>query len=216
VDSPARFVADLAAASIGDTTNVYSCHDPALDRPEGAAIRADNLLSYLESRRHPTLILVGEAAGYRGCRFSGVPFTSERSLPRDRWTSTRPDAWKEPSATIVHGTLQDLELEQATLLWNAVPTHPARETPLSNRSPTRHELAAGLLWFDRLICLAHPGLVVAVGCSAASILPPGTPRIRHPANGGARAFREQLAALMRESQIRGRPAAGPQFRVGTS
>jgi uracil-DNA glycosylase len=204
VDSPARFVADLAAASIGDTTNVYSCHDPKLDRPGAAGIRAANLRDYLESRLNPAIILVGEAAGYRGCRFSGLAFTSERSLPCKQWTSTKVDAWRESSATIVHGALQDLGLEESSLLWNAVPAHPAGATPLSNRTPTRTELAAGLLWLDRLTSLVHAGLVVAVGRSAADILPSNTPTVRHPANGGANVFRTQLSALVRDRQMSGR------------
>ena len=75
-DSLARFVAELAEVSIGATVNPYSVHEPSLDRPGGAAIRAANLKAYLGARLHPRLMLVGEAPGYRGCRFSGIAFTS--------------------------------------------------------------------------------------------------------------------------------------------
>jgi len=187
-------VADLAAATIGTTVNPYSCHDPALDRPGGAAIRCENLRRHLAERHRPALLLVGEAPSYRGCRFSGVAFTSERTLPPAAWSSTHPRGWTEPSATIVQRVLRTLEIEHRTMLWNAVPTHPSDDRPLSNRPPTRSELDAGLVWLDRLIALVRPEAVVAVGRSAESVLP-GQPAVRHPANGGARLFADQLAAI---------------------
>ena len=102
---------------------------PATNRtsigPTGT-IRTANPLAYLQDRRHPALLLVGEAAGYHGCRFSGIAFTSERSFAGPQRTSTRPEGWQEPSATVVHGELASLGLEGSTVLWNVVPFHPAR------------------------------------------------------------------------------------------
>jgi hypothetical protein len=127
------------AAPAPTLVNPYACFDPNLDRPGAAAIRAATLLAYLEARSQPVLLLVGEAAGYQGCRFSGIAFTSERSLPPSQWTSSRPEGGKEPSATIVHGALKALELEERTILWNVVPFHPAGPSSLSNRRPTAAE-----------------------------------------------------------------------------
>ena len=198
-DSIAQFVADLVAASIGATVNPYRVHKPSLDRPGGAGQRAANLEAYLGDHPQPALMLVGEAPGYRGCRFSGIAFTSERSLPPEQRSSMRPEGWIEPSATIIHGALAKAGLEADTVLWNACPFHPAGASPLSNRTPTRSELEAGLEWLTRLIALLHPGLVVAVGRSAQRSLP-GAPVIRHPANGGASACRAGIAAIA--AQIR--------------
>ena len=113
----------LAAARIGDTFNQY--RDERL---------AERLTHYLEERADAPLLLVGEAAGYRGARISGIPFTSERQL-----TGTGP---AEATATIVHRVLAELDLEDDVLLWNVVPTHPG--TDRSNRAPTRAEVEAGL------------------------------------------------------------------------
>jgi uracil-DNA glycosylase len=156
----------LAAARIGDTFNQY--RDERL---------VERLTRYLEARACAPLLLVGEAAGYRGARISGIPFTSERQL-----TGAGPS---EATATIVHRVLAELDLEDAVLLWNVVPTHPGTER--SNRTPTRLEVEAGLP-FARELALGRR--VLAVGRVAEAAL--GVPYVRHPSRGGAAAFRETL------------------------
>jgi hypothetical protein len=127
------------------------------------------------------VLLVGEAAGYRGARVSGIPFTSERQL-----TSTGP---AEATATIVHRVLAELELEEDVLLWNVVPTHPG--TACSNRAPTRVEVTAGLPFAREL---ARGRRVLAVGRVAEAAL--GVPYVRHPSHGGAAAFRQSLRTCL--------------------
>jgi len=168
------FVRDLAAARIGTTYNFYR-------EGERAELRRGRLAAYLEERRDARLLLVGEAAGYRGARISGVPFTSERQL-----TGEPPG---EASATIVHRVLAELGLADDVLLWNVVPTHPHRPCrPASNRPPTRAEAEAGLAFLREL---AHGRRVVAIGRVAERVL--GGPCVRHPSHGGAALFRVGLA-----------------------
>jgi uracil-DNA glycosylase len=140
------------------------------------------LASYLGSRVDAPLLLVGEAAGYRGARVSGIPFTSERQL-----TGSGP---AEATATVVHRVLAELGLEESVLLWNVVPTHPGTER--SNRPPTRAEVAAGLPFLREL---AVGRLAIAVGRVAHGVL--GGPYVRHPSHGGAADFRADLATLLR-------------------
>lgn len=192
---------DLAAATPLTLVNPYACFDPRLYRPGGAATRVANLLAYLEARPHPALLLVGEAAGYQGCRFSGIAFTSGRALPVSQWTSTKPEGWREPSATIVHATLKELGLEERTILWNIVPFHPAGKVPLANRTPTVAERQAGTMWLQRIRAITQPGLVAAIGRTAEAALPPGTPYLRHPARGGASRFHDSLAHLARHEDL---------------
>jgi uracil-DNA glycosylase len=156
----------LAATRIGDTFNQYR-----------EARLAERLDRYLDERADATLLLVGEAAGYRGARVSGIPFTSERQL-----TGSGP---AEATATIVHRTLRELGLEETVLLWNVVPTHPGSES--SNRRPTRAEIEAGLPFAQQL---ASDRRVLAVGRIAERAL--DAPYVRHPSHGGATAFRETL------------------------
>ena len=121
-----EFIERVARARIGETFNFYR-------DGRGAATRRQRLRAYLESRREAPLLLVGEAAGYRGARVSGIPFTSERQL-----TGRGP---AEATATIVRRVLAELGLEAQTLCWNVVPTHPHLPgRPETNRRPTRAEV----------------------------------------------------------------------------
>jgi uracil-DNA glycosylase len=163
-----RFVTRLAAAHIGRTFNFYR-------HGRGAALRRARLQDYLRAHADTQLLLLGEAAGYRGARVSGIPFTSERQL-----TGSGP---AEATATIVRRTLAELRLD--ALCWNVVPTHPGTAT--SNRRPSREEVNASLPFLEEL---ARNRLVLGVGRLAAEIT--GAPYIRHPAHGGAAEFRAGL------------------------
>jgi uracil-DNA glycosylase len=166
----------LRRARIGATYNFY--RDGA-----GASARCERLAAYLEARRDAPLLLVGEAAGYRGARVSGIPFTSERQL-----TGTGP---AEATATIVRRTLTELGLEVDTLCWNVVPTHPHLPArPETNRRPTRGEVEASRPFVREL---ARGRTVFAVGRLAE--LATGAPYVRHPSHGGAAEFRAGLLAF---------------------
>jgi uracil-DNA glycosylase family 4 len=157
----------LAAAEIGTTFNQYA----------GSELRRVRLGNYLERRANASIVLVGEAAGYRGARISGIPFTSERQL-----TGSGP---AEATATIVHRVLVKLGVEDEVLLWNVVPTHPGSET--SNRRPTRAEIDAASPFLDEL---TRGRTAIAVGRLAAATLE--APYVRHPSHGGAAEFEAGL------------------------
>jgi uracil DNA glycosylase superfamily protein len=162
------FVAWLASARIGETFNFYRYG-------QGAGLRRGRLQKYLEQHGATELLLVGEAAGYRGTRVSGIPFTSERQL------SGRGPA--EATATVVQGALAELGLE--ALCWNVVPTHPG--TACSNRRPSRAEVARASPFLEEI---AVGRRILAVGRLAAEAT--GAPYIRHPSHGGAAEFRAGL------------------------
>lgn len=192
----------MAALRWPACANPYADEDPALDLPGGAQIRCANLRHYLDERAGARLLLVGEAIGYRGGRFSGMAFTSERLLgswgPPYAPSSTHAPGWAEPSSTIIHGALADHEAERDAVLWNVVPAHPYRPgTPLSNRAPTVGEVAQGAPVLDAVIALLQPRTVVAVGRIAERLLGERAhAAVRHPAQGGATACREGLARVL--------------------
>jgi uracil-DNA glycosylase len=180
--------------------NFYADTWPGLDRgPDAAEIRVGNLRRYLAERlERCDAVLVGEAPGYQGARWSGIAFCDERSLPADRRTSTRPEGFREPSATIVNGTLDELGAATNVVKWNTTPWHPfvSPAEPLTNRAPRAGEIAAGREILDALIALVRPRLVIAVGNIAAARLPDAE-QVRHPAYGGATQFRDGLRRLLR-------------------
>jgi hypothetical protein len=163
----ADFVTRLAQAEIGSTYNQYA----------DSQLRQQRLCDYLAQRRNTRVVLVGEAAGYRGARVSGIPFTSERQL-----TGFGP---AEATATIVHRVLGKLGVEEDVLLWNVVPTHPGTED--SNRRPTRAEAEAARPFLREVLGGRRP---IAVGRLAAEVL--GAPYVRHPSHGGAASFEQGL------------------------
>lgn len=169
------FVESLARARIGDTFNQYAA----------SRIRRERLTAYLRRRRCAQYVVVGEAAGYRGARVSGLPFTSERQL-----TGSGP---AEATATIVHRVLAELGLEDDVLLWNVVPTHPHRRgEPRSNRRPARAEVRAGMAFLERIAARRQ---LIAVGRVAHSAL--GGAYVRHPSHGGSAEFRAGLLLSIR-------------------
>jgi uracil-DNA glycosylase len=155
-------------------------------------------------------ILVGEAPGYQGCRYSGIAFTSERLLGegaipriaalRER-LSTRKLPFSEPSATIVWKTLYRLGIAERTILWNAMQLHPYKpDTVWSNRTPTPQEIMLGAPAMKLLQAAFPHARIVAVGKKAQGLLHEmgiaTACDVRHPANGGATEFARGLQELM--------------------
>jgi hypothetical protein len=193
-------LADLSKATIGNTFNQFR-EAGADDLPDAPVIRLKNLRQYLSERSQADVVAVGEAAGYQGMRWSGIAFTSEFDLLRwgdpYRRSSRRIRPWKEPSGTIVHGLLTELDAERRVILWNTVPTHPFLPgRPLSNRRPARAEILQGLAYARRLIALVQPRLVVGIGRIATEALGGGAQYVRHPAQSGATAFRQGMREIL--------------------
>jgi uracil-DNA glycosylase len=206
----AGFVERVAERSYGAAFCMLREADPALECREAPRIRRANATAYLNARAGcAPLLLVGEAMGYAGGRFTGIAFTAERTL--QAWgepfeaTSVRPEGWAEQSGTIVHGALAALGLEAGAVLWNVVPAHPHRPgEPLSNRTPSVGELRAGAEVLGELIERLAPRAIVAVGRSAERALGelglPCDASVRHPANGGATAFRTGLGRYVESAR----------------
>ena len=188
-------------------TNQYAEHDPALERGGGPAIRRANLRRYLQAFAHADYLLVGEAAGYAGCRFSGIPFTGEVQIVGPDclpWAkglgmqqSSRGELWRERSGTIVWEAFAG---RRDCVLWNAFPWHPHGDDPLSNRRPTRAELGCGSAVLRCVLDRFSHAAVYAIGRvseDALARLGVRASYIRHPSHGGKTAFTHAVRALPR-------------------
>jgi uracil-DNA glycosylase len=175
-------------------------------------IRRDQLRAYfIERIGIARLVLVGEALGYRGGHFSGIPMTSERLLlagqqqvlssitpRRTSKPQKSPHGFSESTATMVWNALLGLGLpSDRFVLWNAFPWHPfnAKLGLLSNRKPSADELRHGAPILEKMLQLFRCKTVIAMGAVAAAQLERighSATRVRHPANAGAALFRKQL------------------------
>jgi uracil-DNA glycosylase len=253
-DSIEKFIRLLKKSSDGAVFNPWWQVDRENDVDRNApAIRRRHLRAYLRERRGKAkLVVIGEALGYRGGHFSGIPMTSERILlgkkkdvltalyerrylpgrvrngghrpplqiiagVRPRRTSKPgkcPDGFSEPTATIVWSLLLRLGLKpQQFVLWNACPWHSfdPRRGMLSNRMPTQKEQSAGLSVLKAFLDLFPCDEIVALGNVAASQLKElnvESHRVRHPASGGAKLFRQQIEKIVKEVGQRGSRVVG--------
>jgi uracil-DNA glycosylase len=203
------FLRLLQSPSTPSTFNPWRDHDPSTDlHPDAPKQRLQRLQSHLHAGAE--YLLIGEAAGYQGCKVTGIPFTSERlilehAIPRTTANharlSTRPRPWSEPSATTVWKTLHQLGIPEQSIPWNAYPWHPHKPgNPHSNRTPTPAERSTGLPILQSLLRLYPAAHIFAVGRNAERSLQdlnaPFTP-LRHPSMGGATRFSQQLRAALR-------------------
>jgi len=191
--------------------------------PSAPTIRRKQLHAYLEKRLGKAqLAVIGEALGYRGGHFSGIPMASERMLlgrnkkvqlrSSDFLSGIRPrrtskldkcrDGFSEPTATIVWGTLLRLGLKpDQFVLWNAFPWHSfdLDRGLLSNRTPNDSEQTAGRPVLKAFVELFPCDQIIALGKIAAAQLDQlsvDAQCIRHPASGGAKLFRQQIATIV--------------------
>jgi len=225
-ESVENFLRRLKKSASGAVFNPWWQVDKQNDIGRNAPrIRRDQLRAYLCERfKKAQLAVIGEALGYRGGHFSGISMTSERILlgqkkdggieseqvfsgitPR---RTSKPqksrDGFSEPTATIVWSTLLCLELSaEEFVLWNAFPWHSfnPRAGMLSNRTPTEAEQCAGLPVLKAFLELFPCGDVVTLGKVAASQLEDlniEAHYVRHPASGGAKLFRQQIAGVVNQ------------------
>ncbi|MHB8727629.1 MAG: uracil-DNA glycosylase [Sulfuricaulis sp.] len=193
-----ELIETLAEFTAPNVFNPWRDADP-LDIGAGHLHRQLRLARHFNVR--PRILLIGEAPGYQGCHFSGVPFTNEKlilegEIPRVHATgrlTKRERPWCEPSATIVWRTLHDLDLADEVVLWNAFAWHPYKDgNPMSNRAPTRAELEAGKPVLTQVLAHFEGVPIVPVGRVAEKLLAilgvETLAPVRHPSMGGAHDF----------------------------
>lgn len=205
-----QFIQALSLPRFEHMFNPWSQGSDSELNTQGCLLRRERLRIHL-STSGVKLVLIGEAAGYQGCRFTGMAFTSERLILEGKIPgiaselaeriSSRARPWSEPSATIVWLTLGELEVSESTVLFNAVPWHPEGcKGSLSNRGPTAAEKRAGVPFLKGFLGF-FPGVPVAalgnIASETLSVLGVAHHKVRHPAYGGAGKFREGLRVLLK-------------------
>ncbi len=168
------------------------------------------------------MILIAEACGYQGGHFSGIAMTCERMILNQHpkvnsqmilgyqgQRTSREDSplivkptqkekgFNEPTDSVVWSACLEAGLApDEFILWNIFPFHPYKKgNLLSNRTPSDEELAIGLTFTKELIAMAGNLPLFAIGRKSEITLANAglsATGLRHPANGGANIFRQQL------------------------
>ncbi len=203
------FWAALDAVPVADDAEALYTPDSAAGR-----LRRANLEAYLELvGTTADTVLVAEAPGWRGMTNTGIPFTSMReldSLGFDVQVPPEPTAPWEASSRIVHAALTDWG-GPLPVAWAIFPHHPfTAPDRLTNRTPRPSEVRDGAPVALALLAALdaaraargaeEPVRVVAVGRKAQGALAVAgieAVAVRHPAQGGAAQFTEQVRALRR-------------------
>jgi len=185
-----------------DSTNLYGGNS------RESQIRRKNLKLYLEKMKklNPSFLLLGEAPGYKGCRLTGIPFSSEKILAtNDFFKNQGFNCINEPqsleseiSATIIWNELENYT--NKPLIWNIFPFHPHKSNSIkSNRTPTKSELMSGKEYLKQLLEIFDIKKIIALGRkpeSQISDLGLDFIYVRHPANGGKNKFINGLKTEM--------------------
>jgi hypothetical protein len=205
-----RFWELLRAVPVPDDAEFLYGPEPDGRRRELNLRRYHDLTAASMAGGGPRVMMVGEAPGYRGHTVSGVPFTSMRQLTARPGLITgapqgdgfalpeHPAADWEQSSGIVWRALAAWR-GPLPLMWAIYPNHPHEPgRPASNRAPRATEVAAGAPIALALAEAFGITTFLAVGRKAQAAFARagiGAIPVRHPAQGGARAFTEQLAAF---------------------
>lgn len=189
-----KFIQELQAyQSAENVFNPWRDYDESCDIcPEAPHIRTKQLEQFLSARiPGAKYLLVAEAVGYQGGRFTGVAMTSERILlghhenirssvilqnVEGRRTSNpgnenlKPTqkrfGFTEPTATIVWGEVVKSNVSPLQVItWNIFPFHPFNPSkgPLTNRTPATAELEVGAYYAEMLLKLCPNMTVISIG-----------------------------------------------------
>ncbi len=200
-----NFVQQLSLYPSGTTV-----FNPYYGKEDESNIRRYNLTLYLQQMTtlNPSVLLMGEAPGYKGCRKTGVPFSSEHLLQHHPFFKQRAYHFipsgepptKENSATMIWDELQ--HWKRPPLVWNSYPYHPhLPDQATTNRSPRQQEILEGRVLLKQLMTLFNIEHIIAVGRKAeqqAHQMQLNHTYVRHPSFGGKQAFKQGMKRLWNE------------------
>ncbi|MCX7046008.1 MAG: uracil-DNA glycosylase [Candidatus Sumerlaeota bacterium] len=197
--------------------NQYRDFYAEVDVPNAASIRTANLRRYMASAcEGASILVVGEAPGPWGCRFSGVPFIGERQLldpsfPYRGERSSRIDPLR-PTKIVPPFTSNSAEIfwevmrpyHHRFVLWDAFPLHSHKpDDVLTVRNPTRKEVSQFGEALRLIKAYMEPTQVIAIGRKAFAELKMlgETPvYVRHPSRGGKAEFAAGMQRLFKNQE----------------
>ena len=172
---------------------------------------AENLQLYLDLMLKidgKRILLVGEAPGYKGCKITGIPFTSGKVIENVRHpvlsgikgNLTLSKIESENTATMVWNYLATKS--STPLFWNSFPYHPHPEGyEHKNRAPTNEEIEFGVKFLHALNIIYKPEVIAGIGYSGVDCAKRAFPDmeinyIRHPSFGGKSEFIEAMNIIL--------------------
>ncbi len=197
----------ISQSSSATVFNQYTTTDDRVDRVNAAALRLQNLRTYLY-KVLPTakVLLLGEAPSPWGTRFSGIPFICERQLVEDHFSFhgkqtslSDPDLalkkkppYESISAMVSWNTL--CPYFSKFLVWDVFPFHSHESgASFTIRTPSRKEVQDYSDIVRRLIEIVKPINTLSIGRTAhalADSIGVKSSYIRHPARGGSEQFKK--------------------------
>ena len=169
-------------------------------RDAGAVNNLRLYLEYMMNIQGRRVLLVGEAPGFKGCRITGIPFTSGRVVTEIchplfnsfRSSLSLPKIVAENTATIVWQYLSDKTV--VPLFWNSFPFHPHPVgNKNKNRAPNKKEIQQGARYLKLLFAMFEPDVVAGIGAKGVECANKAFPElvieyVRHPSYGGKSEF----------------------------
>lgn len=163
--------------------NQYNQSHPHIDKPNAHMIRRKNLLRYVRQLQQPIRnMFIGIAPGYAGCRFSGIPFTSEHKLIGNNKAdffdagyeiSSNVALKPEMTATKLWTILDEVDsrILSRTFMWNLIPYHPHEgDDPLTNRDPSKEEIEDFKEICQKIVEMLKPKNIITFGRTPERIL----------------------------------------------
>ena len=169
-------------------------------RSKALANNLEIYLNYIFFQPGEKILLIGEAPGYKGCRLTGIPFSSGALIKAKQhkifYDISDDVVLKkvelENSASAVWESLVDVK--HYPLFWNAFPFHPhPKGNNNKNRAPNKKEMTEGEGYLSALADIFSPTIVAGIGRKGESagkqVFPEGdVVYIRHPSYGGKKEF----------------------------
>lgn len=163
---------------------------------------------YLYTLNQNHILLIGEAPGYKGCRLTGIPFSSCELIQNSqhklfqhlRENIVLQESASENTAAMVWEELEDKSI--IPIFWNAFPFHPfTKGKQTTNRAPSSKEVEEGQWYIKELIKIFEPRTIAAIGRKGEIALQKLNLKtkikyIRHPSYGGKTDFIKHINEVM--------------------